>query len=128
MGDRYLGMLKTWRSMLEHHFTTWPENPDPSRSDSHAWSAHPTSGLLTYVAGIQPAAPGFARVRIAPHLGTLKTLNAAMAHPAGMIETRYRVRGGRLDAVITLPATVRGDFIWQGRSIALHAGRNIISF
>lgn len=84
----------------------------------------PTIGLLTFVAGIQPAAPGFARVRITPHLGMLKQLNAAMAHPAGLIETRYAVRGGRLTATITLPATLSGTFLWQGQAVALHGGRN----
>jgi hypothetical protein len=123
-GDRYIDMLSAWRAMLGQHLTTWPENPDPSRSDSHAWSAHPTSGLLTFVAGIQPAAPGFARVRITPHLGNLKQLDAAMAHPAGLIETRYAVRGERLTATITLPAGLSGELQWLGRTVALHGGRN----
>ena len=127
MGDRYLDLLSTWRQMLDHHLTTWPENPDPSRSDSHAWSAHPTSGLLNIVAGIQPAAPGFARVRIAPQLGTLKHLDAAMAHPAGLIETRYDVRGGKLTASITLPSQLSGEFVWQGKTVALRGGKNRLS-
>jgi alpha-L-rhamnosidase len=54
LADRYFDFLKPWREMLRRHFTTWPETPDPSRSDSHAWSGHPTGGLLEYVAGITP--------------------------------------------------------------------------
>jgi hypothetical protein len=40
MGDRYLDLLAPWRAMLDLGLTTWAETPDPTRSDSHAWSAH----------------------------------------------------------------------------------------
>ena len=43
-----------------------PETPEPTRSDSHAWSAHPNYGLLATVLGVRPDAPGFRSVRIAP--------------------------------------------------------------
>ena len=44
--------------LLPLHFSTWPETPGDTRSDSHAWSAHPAYDLLTLVAGIEPAEPG----------------------------------------------------------------------
>lgn len=124
MADRYLDLMQTWRGLLAHNFTAWPEEFEPSRSDSHAWSAHPTSGLLTYVAGIQPDAPGFARVKVTPHLGTLKRLDAAMVHPKGMIETVYRMRGNRLTATVTLPQGLEGVFEWRGQKRLLRAGSN----
>ena len=127
MADRYLSLLQTWRRLLVQNFTTWPEQPDPSRSDSHAWSAHPTSGLLTYVAGIQPSAPGFATVRVAPHLGPLKKLDAAVVHPRGLIETQYTLRNDHLNAVVTLPPGLTGEFAWNGRSRPLHGGVNQIA-
>lgn len=124
MGDRYLDLMQTWRALLAQNFTTWPEEFEPSRSDSHAWSAHPTSGLLTYVAGIQPDAPGFTRVKVTPHLGSLQRLDAAMAHPGGLIETRYRLQGDRLSAVVILPRGVEGSFAWKGKTLKLRAGKN----
>ena len=66
MGDFYLRTLDPWRHMLEQGLTTTPEYPDPSRSDTHAWSAHPAYDLVTMIAGIRPGAPGFATVRIEP--------------------------------------------------------------
>jgi hypothetical protein len=51
-------------------FDTWPERPGKTRSDSHAWSAHPAYKLLSLEAGIEPASPGFALVRVAPNLVT----------------------------------------------------------
>ena len=124
LGGRYSELLRTWREMLNQNFTTWPEEPDPTRSDSHAWSAHPTADLLRIVAGIQPASPGFVKVRIAPHLGPLESLNAAMAHPSGMISVRYRLKGKTLRATIRLPESVSGEFIWGGQRFELHGGQN----
>jgi hypothetical protein len=126
LGDRYVELLQSWRDMLAQNFTTWPEKPDPSRSDSHAWSAHPTADLLTIVAGIQAASSGFRTVRIAPNLGTLRKLDAAAAHPAGLIETHYSKSGRTLRASIRLPANVSGQFVWNGRSFPLHPGRNAL--
>jgi hypothetical protein len=118
--------MATWRGLLKQNFTTWPENPDPTRSDTHAWSAHPTSGLLTYVAGIQPDAPGFARVRITPHLGKLTSLDAGMVHPSGMVRTKYTVSAGKLSANIVLPAGLTGTFSYGGKDWPLKPGRNIV--
>ncbi|MFN3453201.1 MAG: alpha-L-rhamnosidase C-terminal domain-containing protein, partial [Sphingorhabdus sp.] len=126
LGGRYSELLHTWRGMLNQNFTTWPEEPDPTRSDSHAWSAHPTADLLHIVAGIQPASPGFVNVKIIPHLGPLKSLNAAMAHPSGMISVRYRREGKTLRATIRLPESVSGEFVWGGQRIALRGGQNQI--
>ena len=64
---RYVERLEPWRGMLAMGLTTVPETPEPTRSDSHAWSAHPNYGLLATVLGVRPAEPGFRSVRIAPH-------------------------------------------------------------
>ncbi len=124
MADRYLGMLQPWRDMVRRHFTTYPESSDPSRSDSHAWSAHPTVGLLTYVAGIRPAKPGFGEVRVEPHLGALTSVDAAMTHHSGLIEARYSTSAKGLSATIKLPQKLRGQFIWKGRTFPLRSGKN----
>ena len=71
MGDQYLNLLKPWRDMTALGLTTWAEQPEPTRSDSHAWSAHPNFDFLTIVAGIRPKSPGFSSVSIEPHLGAV---------------------------------------------------------
>jgi hypothetical protein len=72
MGDRYLELLGPWHQMLSLGLTTWAESPEPTRSDCHAWSAHPNFDLLTIVAGIRPRSAGFEGVVIEPHLGRLQ--------------------------------------------------------
>jgi alpha-L-rhamnosidase len=128
MTDRYHGMLQPWRDMQRQNFTTWPENPPPSRSDSHAWSAHPTTGLLAYVAGIQPAAPHYARVKISPNLGSLTSLDAQAEHPFGSIRTRYKVTNKRIDALIDLPRQTFGTIELNGKIWNLKPGYNRITY
>ena len=124
LADQYLASLTPWRKLLPLHFSTWPEIPGNTRSDSHAWSAHPIYDLLTLVAGIEPASPGFATVRIAPHLGDLPSLTAQFPHLQGIISVDYRRNGSSLDATITLPGTLTGTFFFHGRPYPLHPGIN----
>lgn len=124
MEDRYLDSLHPWRVMLPLHFSTWPEYPGDSRTDSHAWSAHPTFDLLTLVAGVRPAAPGFARVRIAPHLGDLADLTAVYPHPRGDIRLTYHRTAKGLNCAITIPENLPAEFEWQGKVTRLHSGLN----
>lgn len=122
MGEDYLQLLGPWHSMVDLGLTTWAESPEPTRSDSHAWSAHPNFDLLTIVAGIHPADPGFGKVRIAPHLGHLKNLEAAMPTPKGMVEVTYSVAADTLTAEVKLPPGVTGQFMWQGKTSELKEG------
>jgi alpha-L-rhamnosidase len=122
LGDEYLNQLGPWREMLGLGLTTWAEKPEPTRSDCHAWSAHPNFDLLATVAGIESAAPGFGEVAIAPHLGQLKQVTASMPHPRGEIAVRYERKGESLGADITLPDGLAGWFSWGGKKIKLHGG------
>jgi len=126
LGDRYLEQLAPWRGLLAHGLSTVPETPAPnSRSDSHAWGAHPLHGLLAYVAGVQPGSPGFKTVRIAPHLGPLDQVESRVPHPAGAIETAFRRSSpAGLSAEIVLPAGIEGELIWRGITRPLQPGPN----
>ncbi|MGA9669381.1 MAG: alpha-L-rhamnosidase C-terminal domain-containing protein, partial [Terracidiphilus sp.] len=126
MADEYLNSLGPWRQLLPLHFSTWPETPGETRSDSHAWSAHPIYDLLTLVAGIEPASPGFATVRIAPHMGNLPSLSAAFPHPEGIIQVKYDRQGTGVDATITLPGKLTGVFVVNGKERPLKPGVNRI--
>jgi len=126
MADAYLSTLQPWRRMLQLGLTTWAETPEPTRSDSHAWSAHPNYDLLRLVAGIRPAAPGFAEMVIEPHLGELKTLSAAMPVPKGIVQVSYAADSAGVTATITLPQGLPGKLIWKGRDFPLRAGEQTL--
>jgi hypothetical protein len=127
LGDRYVEQLAPWRTMLAMGFTTTPESPGETRSDSHAWSAHPNYGLLATVLGVRPSAPGFRTVRIEPHLGSLQRAEGRVPHPRGDIDVSLERVGERgVRGEVTLPAGLTGTFVWYGRSVPLHAGRQEI--
>ncbi|MFZ0962205.1 MAG: alpha-L-rhamnosidase N-terminal domain-containing protein [Terriglobia bacterium] len=128
LGDRYLDELGPWRKMLALGLTTWAETPEPTRSDCHAWSAHPNFDLLATVAGIEPAAAEFREVEIRPHLGALHELKATLPHPQGEIQVEYERHGQSLTADVVLPQKLTGWFYWNGKRVALHGGHQHLVF
>ena len=128
LGDLYLDQLGPWRHMLTLGLTTWAETPEPTRSDCHAWSAHPNFDLLATVAGIEPAAAGFREVAIRPHLGSLEHVTAKLPHPEGEISVAYRRNGKNLVADVALPEKLTGWFYWQDKKVPLHGGHQHLVF
>lgn len=122
LGDQYLEQLGPWHNMLALGLTTFAENPEPTRSDCHAWSASPLYELLATVCGIEPGSPGFKTVRIEPHLGKLEHAEGTVPHPAGLIRVKLRRDGMKLNAQIELPAGLTGEIVWKGTSLPLRAG------
>jgi hypothetical protein len=124
LSDRYVERLEPWRGMLAMGLTTVPETPEPTRSDSHAWSAHPNYGLLATVLGVRPAEPGFRSVRIAPHLGPLQRAEGRVPHPLGDVDVGLARTGpSSLRATGTLPPGLTGVLEWGDRQVPLRAGR-----
>ena len=126
LGDRYVSMLQPWHEMLARGLTTFAEKPDPTRSDCHAWSASPLYEFLATVCGIEPASPGFKTVRIEPHLGYLTHVRGIVPHPAGDIVVDLTRAGDGIEGEVTLPPGLTGQFIWRGRAIPLHSGRQTV--
>ncbi|PWT99824.1 MAG: alpha-L-rhamnosidase [Bacteroidetes bacterium] len=123
MGDRYLGLLEPWQDMIKRGLTTFAENPEPVRSDCHAWSASPLYEFLTTVCGINSASPGFSKVRIEPYLDNLNKISGSVPHPKGSVDVNLEKSGNGLKAEVSLPAGVSGEFIWKGKSTPLKPGR-----
>ena len=120
LGELYLDQLGPWRNQLTLGLTTWAEKDDASRSDCHAWGASPNFELIRTIAGIDSAAPGFSRVRIAPNLADLPKVDAGMPHPKGLIHVTITPH----NAIIELPAGTPGEFIWHADVYPLKPGSN----
>jgi hypothetical protein len=128
LADLYLGTLGLWNDMLQKGLTTFAENPDPARSDCHAWSASPNYDFLATVAGIRPATPGFKTVNIEPALGKLTFIKGQLPHPAGIISFDLKRAGSNgIMGEIVLPEGLTGQFKWNGKSISLK-GKTEIEF
>ena len=122
LGDEYLTMLAPWEGMLARGLTTFAEQPDPTRSDCHAWSASPVYEFLATVCGVEPASPGFATVKIEPHLGKLQHAEGKVMHPKGEILVSLARTANGLQAKISLPPGITGAFVWRGKTTPLRPG------
>lgn len=122
--DHLLTRMDLWFGLAAQGFSTTPEEPEPARSDCHAWGAHPLYHYRSSILGIRPAAPGFRRVRIEPQLGPLQWASGSICHPRGLISAEFRRDGNGLHWRIELPDGISGELIRDGRSIALHPGQN----
>ena len=129
LAEQYVEQLAPWKGMLALGLTSTPENPEPTRSDTHAWAAHPMYGLLATVLGVRPSSPGFRSVSIAPALGPLRRAAGRIPHPAGDIEVRLqREEAAGLTAQIVLPPGLTGLFEWRGERRALREGAQTLRF
>ncbi len=128
MANLYYEQLKPWRDMIGIGLTTFAENPEPTRSDCHAWSASPNYDFFATICGIVPAKPGFSVVRIAPSMGELKDITAEMPHPNGRIKVILHRKGKNgIEAEISLPEKITGEFVWEGNTIPLKGGTQKIA-
>jgi hypothetical protein len=128
LADQYVERLAPWRQMLALGLTSTPENPEPTRSDTHAWAAHPDYGLLATVLGVRPASRGFRTVVVAPALGPLRRASGRVAHPAGDLDVEIERVGARgIRGRVTLPPGVTGTFEWNGQRVPLRPGAQQIS-
>ncbi|HEX3025197.1 MAG TPA: alpha-L-rhamnosidase C-terminal domain-containing protein, partial [Chitinophagaceae bacterium] len=125
--NQFTALLTPWEKMIDNGLTTFAETPDPTRSDCHAWSASPVYYFLSLVSGIKPASPGFKSVRIEPHFGSLKTIDAIMPHKLGDIHVKLlKDNENNVSGEITLPNNLEGVFIWNGIQRQLKGGINKI--
>jgi alpha-L-rhamnosidase len=121
-GNGVLSRLDLWHSLVQNGLRTTIEMPEPTRSDCHAWGAHPYYHFLTTILGIRPADFGFSRVRIAPNLGLLTQASGTMVHPSGEIRVAFTRNEAHLTAEIVLPEGLNGSLDWGGKVLPLKSG------
>jgi alpha-L-rhamnosidase len=128
-GNHYMNWLDVWRNNIKMGLTTWAEISDleHNRSDCHAWGASPNIEFFRTVLGIDSYAPGFAKIKIEPHLGTMKSASGEIPHPNGTVAVNYARQGNKWIIAISLPAKTTGVFIWRGKSYPLKGGKNGLS-
>jgi len=126
LGDGYLDWLDIWRKNIELGLTTWGETSEVerTRSDCHAWGSSPNIEFFRILLGIESDAPYFKKIKIEPHLGSIKEISGQMPHPKGKIAVSYLLEGSNWNVEITLPDETTGTFYWQGESHALQGGLN----
>lgn len=86
--DKFMERMGIFAEINKLDLMTMLESPEPSRSDCHAWSAHPLYHFFATLLGIRPASPGFSSVKISPLSGIPGDIRGRMPHIKGMIEVR----------------------------------------
>lgn len=125
--DKLMERMEMWFDLESQGFKTTPEEPEPSRSDCHAWGAHPLYHYFASILGIRPAAPGFTRVNITPSLVHLKQASGILPHPNGEIKVSLQNDNGKLTGEIELPDGVTGSFTTNTGVITLKPGKQNIT-
>lgn len=113
--DWHRHLLAAWRVALSNGVTTWPEYPDPARSDSHAWAAWPAIDYITSVLGIRPLAAGWESLRLAPQTGGLEWASGDAPSPGGKIRVSWRKEWGRLFFEARVPKGLDTELILPGQ-------------
>lgn len=128
LGNDYMNWLGIWRENIELGLTTWAEDSrlNTVRSECHAWGASPNIDFFRIVLGIDTDAPGFSKIKIEPHLGTMTKVGGEMPHPNGKISVNYEFRKNKWHINISLPQTTPGKLVWKGKQYELKPGNNII--
>lgn len=126
MGNHYVDWLGKWRENISMGMTTWAEMSDISgtRSDCHAWGSSPNIELYRTLLGIESASPGFKRIRIEPHLGSITKIGGQIPHPNGNVSAHYELANGKWKINISLPPNTTGDLVWKSKSYPLKSGEN----
>ena len=129
LGNDYLKWLDKWRENITMGLSTWAETSEvsTSRSDCHAWGSSPNIEFFRIVLGIDSDSPGFSKIKISPHLGSITDIAGEMPHPKGKISVKYKVLKGSLQAEINLPENTSGSFVWKDKSYDLKGGKNSLT-
>ncbi len=106
--------IRSWYNMIRCGSTitleAWDKVFKGNLDWNHAWGAAPANLIPRWVIGVQPAAPGFGKALICPHLGGLTSAEALVPTPHGGISCRYENRPGEsLMAEIAIPDKVKAQ-------------------
>jgi len=103
--DALLDRMGLWLGLLDAGLRTVIEKPEPSRSDCHAWGAHPIFHMYATILGVRPTSPGMSTVRIHPQLGGLDWAEGTLRTPHGPLHVRVDANGTVTDLP---PGVVQG--------------------
>lgn len=126
LGDLYIDWLGKWRENISMGMSTWAEMSDISgtRSDCHAWGSSPNVELYRTVLGIESDAPGFKRIKIEPHLGSITRIGGQIPHPNGNVIVHYEMKNSKWKINISLPPNTTGNLVWKHKTYPLKSREN----
>jgi alpha-L-rhamnosidase len=125
---------RSWKHMVESGTTitweAWDQKYKPNQDWNHAWGAAPANLLPRFVLGVRVLTPGWGRVLIQPHPGTLTSAEGKVPTPHGTLSVSWK-QGKTFAMTVALPpgVTARAELpafpdsrgVWMGaRQVAAH--------
>jgi len=123
-GDRgWYRMLKSGATMAVE---AWDLVYKPNLDWNHAWGTAALNAITRKIIGMEPVEPGSKRIRIAPRLDGLDSLQARIPFPTGIAEFRFRRTGSRgMMVEVRLPKGSSGVFAVPEGFIVKNAQLNV---
>jgi alpha-L-rhamnosidase len=116
-GDEALALMtaggdRSWSHMIDQGATltweAWDGKYKPNQDWNHAWGAAPANIIPRKLMGIEPLAPGFARILIQPRPTSLKWAEIRVPTVRGSLFVRFENQSGyRLEVSIPASTTAR---------------------
>lgn len=116
--DLMLERMSLWFEHPGNGLKTTIEMPEPTRSDCHAWGAHPLFHYQATILGVRPVKPGFTRVEIRPQVGPIGAALGTMETPLGSLTVSCEDGTG----YVRLPDGMTGELILADRTVPLSGG------
>jgi alpha-L-rhamnosidase len=92
--------------------TMWEEWGDSSRSHDHAFLGTVDDWLYERVAGIEPAAPGYTKIKIQPYpVGDLTNAAAHVASPLGQVSSTWTRKDGDFMLRVVVPVGATAEIL-----------------
>jgi alpha-L-rhamnosidase len=117
-------MWERWDSMLPDGSV----NPGEMTSFNHYALGSVADWLHRVVAGLAPGAPGYRRIVVRPRPGGgITSASARLRSPYGLVETRWRLDGERLDRRVVVPPNTIAE-VWMPDADPVEVGSGTHAF
>lgn len=120
--------MSAWGDLIDQGFRTTPEYFGPTRSDCHAWSAHPRYQLSAGLLGLEPDDWGFTSYKLRPSMLPFANLRVCLPHPKGYIEVNATCESGSIYLSGKAPAGVTGKLILRSKITEIQASMESFTF
>jgi alpha-L-rhamnosidase len=126
----------SWLGQVDHGATTIWETWEGYKADGRADRSHNhyafgavAQFLHEHIAGLQPAAPGYRRLRIAPMIGGgLNHASSTIETPYGTARSAWRLDGEVVTLEVTVPIGTEADIVTPDGLTRRGSGSHVLSF
>ena len=124
-GDYGLKMLtkedeRSWYNMVRHNATityeAWDGKFKNNQDWNHAWGAAPANIIPRWVVGVRPLEAGWSKMVIAPQVGDLKFISAAVPTIKGEVKVDINSTLNGYGARISIPANTEARVVLPAKS------------